>query len=162
MLDQNALHGNAGLSGVAEAAGNAALGGVGKIGIAVDDDAGVAAQFEHDFLLSGAALDVPADGHAAREADELDAFIGDEQTGIFVGERKDVEAAIGPAGLLHAFGQKQRAQRRLGRGLQHHGATGGDGRGDFVRDQVQGEIEGRDPGDGTERESVSRCPSVRR
>ena len=134
VLDQNALHGNAGLAGVAEAAGDAAFGGVGEVGVAVDDDGGVAAEFEDDFLFSGAALDVPADGHAAGEADELDAVVGDEEAGVFVGERKHVESAIGPAGLLHAFGEKQRAERSLGRGLQDHGASGGDCRGDFVRD----------------------------
>ncbi len=52
MLHQNALHGNAGLAGIGEAAGNAALGGIGKIGVAVDDDAGITAEFEHDLFLS--------------------------------------------------------------------------------------------------------------
>ena len=159
VLDQNALHGNAGLTGIGEASGNAAFGGIVEVGVAVHDDGGIAAQFEHDFLFSGAALDVPTDGHAAGEADELDAVVGDQQTGVFVGERQHVEAAIGPARLLHAFGQKQRAERRLRRRLQHHGASGGDGRRDFVRDQVQRKIERRDPGDRSERKAAHNAPA---
>ncbi len=162
MLDQDALDGDAGLTGVAEASGDAAVGGVGEVGVAVDDDGGVAAEFEDDFLFSGAALDVPADGNAAGEADELDAVVGDEQAGIFVGEREDVEAAIGPSGLLHALGEKQRAERRLRGGLEDHGASGGDGRSNFVRDQVDREIKWSDAGDGAEWENGARCPSVRR
>src|ERR1700727_380103 len=101
LLDQNALHGDASLSGIAEAAGDAAIGGVTEVGIAVDDDAGVAAEFEDDFLFSSAALDVPANGDAAGKADELDALVGDEEAGIVVGEREDVEAAVGPCRLLN-------------------------------------------------------------
>ena len=55
LLHQDALHGNAGLPGVAESARDATFGGVLEIGVAVDDDAGVAAQFEDDFFLAGAA-----------------------------------------------------------------------------------------------------------
>ena len=80
MLDQNALHGNAGLSGVSKASGDAAVGGVSEIGIAVDDDARIPSQFENYFFLSRVVLDGPTDGGAAGEADELDAFISDQQT----------------------------------------------------------------------------------
>jgi hypothetical protein len=160
MLDQNALHGNAGLAGVAEASGDAALGGVGEVGVAVDDDGRVAAEFENDFLFSGAALDVPADGDAAGEADELDAVVGDEQAGVFVGEREHVEAAIGPARLLYALGEKQRAERSLGRGLQNHGAAGSDGRSNFVGHEIDGEIKRRDAGDGAERETADDAPAA--
>ena len=45
----------------------------------MDDGSGVAAEFERDFLFSGAALDVPTHGHAAGKADQLDALIGDQQ-----------------------------------------------------------------------------------
>ena len=126
------------------------------------DDGGVAPEFENDFLFSGAALDVPSDGDAAGEADELDAIVGDQEAGIFVGEREHIEAAVGPSGLLHAFGEKKRAERRLRRGLQDDGASGGNGGSDFVGDQIDGEIERRDAGDRTDGESGARCPSVRR
>ena len=160
MLDQNALDRDASLAGIAESAGDAAFGGVAEVGVVVHDDGGVAAEFEDDFLLSGAALDVPANGHAAGEADELDAVVGHEQAGIVVGEREHVESAVGPAGLLHAFGEKQRAERSLGRRLQHHGASGGDGGSDFVSDEVDGKIKRRDSGDRAERETAHDAPAA--
>ena len=77
------------------------------------DGAGVAPQFERNFLLAGAAFDVPTHGHAARKADQLDALVGDQQTGVVVRKRQHVETAIGPARLLHALREQQRAQRSL-------------------------------------------------
>ena len=118
LLDENALNRNAGLTGISETSGDAAVGGVGEVGVAVNDDRRVAAEFEDDFLFSCATLDVPTNGNAAGETDELDAVVGDEQSGVFIGKRKDVEAAIRPSRLLDALRQKQRAERRLRRGLQ--------------------------------------------
>src|SRR5439155_494037 len=80
-LDQNALHRNAGLAGIAEAARNAALRSPGDIGVAVDDYSGTASKLEHNLLLAGAALDLPANGSAAGEAGQLDATVGHEQPG---------------------------------------------------------------------------------
>ena len=96
---------------------------------------------------------------AAGEADELDAVVGDQNAGVIVGKRQDVEATIGPARLLHALGQKQRAERSLGRRLQHHGTTGGDGRRDLVGDQIDRKIERRDAGDRAERETAHDAPA---
>src|SRR3984957_5900449 len=103
LLDQDALHRNTGLASVAEATGNAAFSSVGKIGIAVNNGAGVATKFQSNFLFAGAALDIPAHRHAAGEADQLDALVSDQQASVVVRKRKHVEAAIGPARLLHAF-----------------------------------------------------------
>jgi len=75
LLDQNALHGNAGLPGVAEAAGHAAVGGIGEIGVAVHDRSGVAAKFQRDFFLAGAALDIPATGTLPVKLNQLDALV---------------------------------------------------------------------------------------
>jgi hypothetical protein len=159
VLDQNALHGNAGLSGVGKASCNAAVGGVCEIGIAVNDDARIAAQFENDFFLPRVVLDGPTDSGAAGETDELDALIGDQQSGIFVREQKRIESAIGPSRLLNHFRQQQRGERRLRRGLEHHGTAGGNGRRDFVGDQIQREIKRRDAGDGTERKPFDDAPT---
>src|SRR5208337_4397101 len=104
-------------------------------------------------------LDGPADGSAARETDELDAFVGDEQTGIFVGEQNRVESTVGPSRLLDNFSQQQRGERRLGRGLEHHGTAGGNGRGNFVGNQVQREIEGRNTGDGAQGKAFHDAPT---
>ena len=78
-----------------------------EVGITVHNHGGVAAQFENNFLLPGAALDVPSDGNTSRKTDELDAIVGDQQTGIFVRQRQDVESTIGPASLLHTFSKHQ-------------------------------------------------------
>jgi hypothetical protein len=160
VLDQDALHGNAGLSGVSEASGDAAVGGVSEIGIAVDDDARIASQFENDLFLPRVVLDGPPDRSAARKADELDAFIGDQQAGISVGEQNRVESTVRPPCLLDHFSQQQRGERRFERGLEDHGTAGRDGRGHFVGDQVQGESEGRDPGDGAERKTFDDAPTL--
>src|SRR5208282_2245703 len=116
VLDQDALHGIAGLSGVTKASGDAAVGGVSEIGITVDDYARIASQFENDFFLSRVVLDGPPDRSAAREADELDAFIADQQTGISVAEQNRVESPIRPSRLLDHLSQQQRGERRFGRG----------------------------------------------
>ena len=79
--------------------------------------------------------------NAAGKADEFDSVVGDKDAGIFVGERENIQTAVGPPGLLHAFGQEQRAERRLRRWLQDHGASGGDRRSDFMGHQIDGEIE---------------------
>ena len=43
--------------------------------VRADDDAGVAAQFEHDFLLRRACFYPPTYHRTSREADELNSFI---------------------------------------------------------------------------------------
>ena len=116
MFYENALDRDAGLAGVGETSNDAAFSRVSDVGIAVHDNSGIASEFENDFLFPGAALDVPPYGNTPCEADELQAVISDQETGIFIGERQDIEAAVWPSCLLHAFGEKQRAERRLGRG----------------------------------------------
>src|SRR6202007_2265930 len=111
---------------ISEASGNAAVGGILQIGIAMDNDCCVATKFENNSLFPCAALDVPADGNAACEADELDALVDDQQPGVIVGKRENVESAVGPSGLLHAFCEKQGTKRRLRCRLQNHGAASGD------------------------------------
>src|SRR5579872_1881266 len=160
MLDQNALNGDTGLAGIAEGAGDAAFGGVKEVGITVYDGSGVATEFQDDFLFSGSAFDVPADGDTAGETDEFDAVVSDEEAGVVVGEWEDIEAAIGPTGLLDAFRQKQRTEGSLGGGLEDHGAAGSDGGGYFVRNQIQGEIEGGDTGNGSKWKALDHTPAV--
>ena len=161
MLHQNALNRNASLAGIAESPGHAAIGGVFEIGVAVHNDGGVAAQFEHDFLFSRArVLMSQPTGTLPVKADELDAVVGDQQAGIFIREREHVESAIGPTRLLHALGEKQRAERRLRRRLQHHGATGGNGRRNFVGDEIDGEIKWSDAGDWSERKAAHNAPAA--
>ena len=66
LLDQDALDRDAGLPGVAETSGYAALGGVSEIGVAMHDHGSVAPEFENDFFLARVLLHLPTDGGAAR------------------------------------------------------------------------------------------------
>src|SRR5256885_2831255 len=50
------------------------------------DPAGLAAQFEDDLLLSGAALDVPCPRSASGHADQLETLDGDQQPAVLVCE----------------------------------------------------------------------------
>src|SRR5580698_4415850 len=159
MLDQNALHRNAGLSGVSEASRHAAVGGVSQVGITVDNDSRIPSQFENDFFLSSIVLDGPADGRAASKADELDALIADEEAGVFVGEQDCVEPAVRPSRLLNDLGQQKGTERRLGRGLKHHGTTRGNRRSDFVRYQVQGKIKRSDASYWAKGETFDNAPA---
>ena len=52
-LHQDALHRNAGLAGVGEASGHATVGGISQVGVAMNDHARIAAEFEHNFFLPG-------------------------------------------------------------------------------------------------------------
>src|SRR5262249_50396808 len=105
-LNENALPGNAALAGVREAALDAAVGGVINVRIRVDNDAGVAAEFERDFFLAGFRFQRPTDGAAAGEGEELEAIVGDELFGVGIRKRQDVERPGGSAGFFDDFGEK--------------------------------------------------------
>src|ERR1700691_1770454 len=106
MFYENALHRDAGLSGISKTAIDTAFGSVRKISVTVNDDGGIASQFEHNFFLSRVVLDGPANGGAAGETDELDALVGDEQAGIFIREQDGVDAAVGPSRFVDHFRPK--------------------------------------------------------
>src|SRR5262249_60945479 len=52
----------------------------------------------------------------------------------------DVEHALGDAGLVGKFGQRERGERRLGGRLAHHGAADRQRGGDLARDHGGGEV----------------------
>ena len=83
-VDKNPLDGNAGLAGIAEPAGYTAVSRSGNVRVVVHDDGGIASQLEQNLLLSRALFNVPADWSTSGEADQLDAFVGDENAGIFI------------------------------------------------------------------------------
>src|ERR1019366_10366232 len=101
-LYQNALHRDATLPGVGKASSDAAASGIFQIRVTVNDNAGVAPQFEGHFFLSGAALDVPAHWPASREADQLDALVTHQQPRILIGEWQNIQRTVGPSRLLHS------------------------------------------------------------
>src|SRR5690606_13349221 len=74
-LDEDALHADAVLPAVDDAAANAARRRVVEIGVLGDDHRAVAAELERDLLAPGDVLDVPADLRATGEADHREAFV---------------------------------------------------------------------------------------
>jgi hypothetical protein len=66
--------------------------------IFVDDARGVAAEFQRDLLAARARLEIPAD-QAAGEAQQRDAFVLDQQAGVFVGAGQDRERALRQVGF---------------------------------------------------------------
>ena len=69
------------------------------------DHPGVPAQFEHNFFLSGAPLDVPPNRRASCEADQLDAVITHQQSRVFIREWEHVERAVRQPSLLDRLSQ---------------------------------------------------------
>ena len=74
-VDEQPLHRDAGLPGAQEAAEGAALGGVGHVGVRVDDDRAVAAELQRDAVRVGDAAQVPADLAAAGERQRAHALV---------------------------------------------------------------------------------------
>lgn len=117
------------------------------IGVVEHHEGRIAAELEAEPLHADGGLLVEnlADGGRAGEADEahrrmLAQHLADRRR--VAGD--DVEYALGDAGLLGEHGQRQRRQRRLVGGLQHHGAAGRQRRRDFSRDHRVREIPRRD------------------
>ena len=63
----------------------------------------------------------------------------------------EIEDARRQAGALRKFAERQRGQRRLARGLRHHGAADGERRPDLAGDHGGGEIPWRDRRDHADR-----------
>src|SRR5262245_48270630 len=108
LFHQNALYRNASLTGIPEPPRNTAYRGRHDIGIVVHEDPRVAAEFEYNLLLAGILFDQPADSRASREADEFYAVVRNQDRGVLVRERQDIEATIGPTCFLNRFGQQNR------------------------------------------------------
>ena len=64
------------------------------------------------------------------------------------------DGAGGPAGLAHGAAKPERAEGRLRGWLDEDGIARGDGRGELVRDEIHGEVEGRDAEDRTDGEAA--------
>ncbi len=67
-VEINPLHADAGLAGIAEGGGDDAGDGIGEVGFGFEDDCGVVAEFEDDFLFAGLGFHFEADFGGAGEA----------------------------------------------------------------------------------------------
>ena len=100
---------------------------------------------------------------AADEAEEADPVAGDELLGNLVGARNSHAEFRWKPGFTQQLHEHHARDRRIGRGLDEHGATGGHRRRHLVSDEVDGMVEGahsRYDADGfldREREAPHRC-----
>ena len=92
--DEDALDRDADLPGVGEGADLDAVDREVEIGVAVDDDPGVAAELEHDLLHAGTPLHFPADVGRAGEGEELEARILDQSVAHLAVHRHDADSAL--------------------------------------------------------------------
>ena len=161
-FDEDALHADAGLTGKAEGGVCGAESRLVEVGpVAVNDEGGVAAEFEEDALAAGVSFELPADFGGAGEADELDAiFFFGEPGGVGVGEGEDGEGFFGPAGLENEFAEGERCEGGLRSGLEDDGAAGGEGGRDLVGYEVEREVERRDGEDGADGETLDESPAI--
>jgi hypothetical protein len=147
-VDQDALHADAALSGLVEGARHQARGDIVQVGARVDDAGGVAAEFEHDLFLAGPRFELPADRRRSGEAQHFQPRVGGEQVGAVAMAGQDRKGAPRQVGLRQDFTDQQRPHRGAAGGLEHEWTAGGDGRSDFMRRQIQREVERRDEGAG--------------
>src|SRR5438477_12362324 len=114
---QHSLYGNTTLSGIRKAADDTALGCEFDVRVLMDDDSCVPSELKRDMLLTCLRLECPAYGTTAGKGQHLEAIIAHDQRGIFIGHGKDVQSPSRPSGFMHAFGEHEGGQRRLGSGL---------------------------------------------
>ena len=147
VLHVDAVGADAGLAHVAELGHDRALDRRVDIGVVEDDERRVAAELQRDLLHRSRRL--------AHEqlADLGRAGEGDEAHGRMLAHRladrrrvagDDVEDAGGHAGAQRKFAERQRRQRRLGRGLGDHRAADGERRRDLAGDHRGGKVPWRD------------------
>src|SRR5690606_9233082 len=158
LMDDDALNADAALTGLIERAEDDALHGIVEIPVAVDDDGRGATRLEEDPLLPRSALEVPADGGRAGEAEELQALIRREEIGAIPPAGEDRKGAFGEIGLREHLADDERAERSAARGLEHEGAADRDRGRDLVRGEVEREVERRDERAGSDRDALPESP----
>jgi len=107
----------------------------------VDDHCGIAAQFQHDFLLAGLGLQIPADPGRAGEGKQLQPLVNREQVGAIPTCGQNREGAFRQIGLCQYLAHDDRAQRRLAGRLHHERTADGNRRCDLVRREIEREVE---------------------
>ena len=117
-----------------------------EVRVGLEDHGRVVAELEAHLLARGPRPDAPPDVGGAGEGDHRDVRVVDERVadgGTAPGH--DVQMTRGQVALVEQeLGERDRRQRGLARGLEHHGAAGRDGGRELVRHQVQREVERAD------------------
>ena len=83
-----------------------------------------------------------------------------EPGGVFVGEGEDGERFLGPTGFEDDFAESQGGEGGLRGGLEEDGAAGGDGGRELVGDEHEREVERGDGQDGADGEALHKAPAA--
>ncbi len=145
----DAAGGGAILTGIVVAKGLEALDDRCDIGVVVDDDRSLAAQFEMGALhrLCGGLEDLLAGRDITRDRDHVDLGVVDQRVPNAVATAKDhVDHALGQ-NIGHHLGELQRGQRCLLGRLEDDGVAARDGRRQLPRHHHQRVVPRRDRGD---------------
>ena len=135
VVDVDALHRDAGLAGVAVAAGDDLRGRELEVGVGLDDHRRVVAELEADLLARRPALmPQPTSGEPVNVIIATSGWSTSALPTRAAAAGDDVEPTRREAALVEQdLGEQQRGERRLRRGLEHDRAPGRDRRRDLVR-----------------------------
>jgi hypothetical protein len=151
LVDQDALHRDAALTGVPEGRYGDPPGQILQIailGIRLDHHRGVATQLEGDASAPRQLLQPPAHVHGTSEGDQGESVVSGEPLGVGPTRGDDGERALGQTGIGQDLGQEQGRGGRLGGRLAHHRTARGHGWRELVGHEVEREVE---RGDGQHR-----------
>ena len=123
--------------------------------VGLHDHSGISAKLEGAFHFCSVALEVPTDIDAAGEAEHFHSRIGKQRGDEIVGEGDDIDLARRNSHLMQNLGEQKCRERGFHGGLEQHRIPGGDAGCDFVGDEVQRKIEGRDAENDAEREAAN-------
>ena len=149
ILDVQAVGADAGLPGVAKLGGQRAFDGFIQIGVVKNDKRRVAAELQRDLLDIFRALfhQLAANFRRAGKREFAHQRVTGELIADFAGRSGDhVKHALGDPGAVGELRQRQRGERGLAGGLEHHRAACGQRRTRFTGDHRRGKIPRGDSG----------------
>ncbi len=138
------------VEGADDYAGNCVV----DVSVFIDDACGITTKLQNYLFLAGLGFELPAHFRRSGEGEEFEAAVGGEEVGIASAAGKNAEGSGRQVGFGEDFAENEGADGGEGCGFEHEGASGGNGRSDFVGGKVDGEIERRDEGAGSDGEPL--------
>jgi ParB family chromosome partitioning protein len=125
----------------------------GKVGVVEDDRRGLPTELEAHALqlLAADRSDAPPDRSRSGEGDLIDTVMPDEVLADLAAGGDDADHTLWDAGFNKHLGHQHRVERRLGRRLQHDGATRNERRRKLRHRRELRHVPGRDRTDHTDR-----------
>src|SRR5450830_400430 len=154
ILDVQAVGADAGLAVVAVFGNDRAFDGLIQVRVVEHDERRIAAQFQGNLLdvLGAFGHQLATDlGRAGEGQFAHDRVAGQLAADVAGAAGDHAEHAFRDTGTLGQFGQGEGRERGLRSGLEHHGATGGQGRAGFTGDHRGREVPRGDGGGDTNR-----------